>query len=273
LLVNEEGSTLSSLGKFVADGTLAEKLAAAQEKVRQAPSEAAPRVYLFQLQAVLGLWEKALIQLQAAASFDPGAMPMAQIYREAVRAEVFRDEVFSGKRLPRILGEPKDWMGGLVESLKRVASGEFEAADSLRADALEKVEAAGGKIDGVQFEWLADADSRLGPVFEVIVNGQYFWVAQDSLAEIKIDAPVDLRDTVWAVCKLRLKNDGEQAALMPVRYPVNRTQSDALLLARMTEWMNPGMDTWCGQGQRMFTSESGDHALLDTRSISFDQAQ
>lgn len=263
---------MSSLEKFIVDGTLAEKLATAQEKVRKSPSDAAARVYLFQLQAVLGLWEKALIQLQTAASFDPGAIPMAQIYREAIRAEVFRDEVFAGKRLPRILGEALDWMAGLTESLKHVAAGDFEKADSLRNEALEKVAPVSGRIDAINFEWLADADSRLGPVFEVIVNGQYFWVAQDSIAELKIDAPIDLRDTIWAVCTLTLKNEGKQPALMPVRYPINPEQSDALLLARMTEWVNPGLDTWCGQGQRMFTSESGDHALLDTRSIVFDSA-
>jgi type VI secretion system protein ImpE len=263
---------LSSPQKFVIDGTLTEKLAAAQEKVRQSPSDVGLRVYLFQLQAVLGLWEKALIQLQAAATFDPGALPMAQIYREAIRAEVFRNEVFSAKRMPHILGEPPAWMAGMVESLKYVAAGDLLKAASLRQDALDKAPPIAGRINDVKFEWLADADSRLGPVFEVIVNGRYFWVAQDSLAEIKIDAPVDLRDTVWAVCTLRLKNEGEQAALIPARYPIRPSLADALLLARMTEWTNAGSDTWCGHGQRMLTSDSGDHALLDVRSITFDPA-
>jgi type VI secretion system protein ImpE len=257
--------------KFVADLSLAEKLKAAQDAVRKHPDAAAARVYLFQLQAVLGLWDKALIQLQAAAQFDPAAIPMAQMYREAMRAEAFRSDVFAGKRTPNVLGTPPDWIGSLIESLKLLGANEFEAAAELRTNALESAETYPGTLDDVAFDWIADADARIGPVFEIIMNGQYYWAPQQDIASIKFDAPVDLRDLVWSVCTLRFRNGGEQTALMPVRYPVTASLSDPLLLSKLTEWEDVGAETWCGRGQRMFATSSVDAAMLDVRHIEFHQ--
>jgi type VI secretion system protein ImpE len=255
--------------KFVADLSLEEKLKAAQETVRKNPDVAASRVYLFQLQSVMHLWEKALIQLQAAAQFDPAAIPMAQMYREAIRAEVFRSEVFAGKRLPNIFGTPPDWIGSVIESLKLLNNGETGAAATLRDGALESAHTYAGAIDGAPFEWLADADSRIGPVFEAVINGQYFWVPQTELASIKFDAPADLRDVVWSVCTIHLKNGGEQTALMPVRYPSKEKLTDELLLARLTEWHDAGDGNWIGRGQRMFATDAGECSLLDVRLVEF----
>jgi len=63
--------------------------------IRANPADARLRTYLFQLCAIRGDWERALAQLQVAAQLSPIALAMAQTYREAVRAEVFRAEVFS----------------------------------------------------------------------------------------------------------------------------------------------------------------------------------
>ena len=39
-----------------------------------------------------------------------------------------------------------------------------------------------GSLNGQPFEWVADADSRLGPVMEAIINGRYYWVPFARLA-------------------------------------------------------------------------------------------
>ena len=66
------------------------------------------------------------------------------------------------------------------------------------------------------FDWIADADSRLGPVLEVVLNGRYTWVPFDALSKVSIDAPEDLRDMVWLPAQLMFDNGGEVIAMVGV---------------------------------------------------------
>ena len=244
------------------------ELARLQSEIRARPSEPALRIYLFQLLAVLGDWPRALAQLQACAQLSPDAVPMARTYREAVRCEVLRAEVFAGKRAPQLLGEPPEWVAPLIRALDRIAAGDITAAAQLRASAFEAAPATSGSLDGESFDWIADADSRLGPICEAIVNGQYYWIPFAHLRSIRIDPPADLRDLVWAGAKLVFANGGESVALIPTRYPGSEASGDdALKLARRTEWKDLGEDTFVGLGQRMWTTDAGEKALLEVRSV------
>ncbi len=78
--------------------------------------------------------------------------------------------------------------------------------------------ASAGDIDGQPFEWIADADSRLGPVLEAVINGRYYWVPFSRLSRIQIEPPEDLRDMVWMPAHLQFENGGESVALIPTRY-------------------------------------------------------
>lgn len=247
---------------------LAGELKRLQSEVRAHPEDIKLRTYLFQLLAVNGEWQRALNQLQVCAQLSAGAIPMAQTYREAIRCEVFRGEVFAGTRTPQILGEPPVWMGLLVEALEKFAKGHVAAAEDLRAQALDQALATPGTIDGKPFEWIADADSRLGPVCEAIIDGKYYWVPFERLVQVKIEAPTDLRDFVWTAAQLKLSTDAVQLALLPVRYPgTEASDKEALRLSRMTAWHEAGPDTFVGLGQRMWATDAGEFSLLDTREI------
>ena len=65
--------------------------------MRQAPRDARLRTFLFQLFCLFGEWDRAVIQLTAAAELDPLALPMAQTYRAAIRCEMLRAKVFAGE--------------------------------------------------------------------------------------------------------------------------------------------------------------------------------
>ena len=87
-----------------------------QGEVRIRPSDASLRVFLFQLYTVMGRFEKAVTQLQLAASLDPEAMMLGQIFEPLVESEIHRREVFAGKRAPLIFGEPDPWIGMLIQA-------------------------------------------------------------------------------------------------------------------------------------------------------------
>jgi len=239
-----------------------------ESEIRASPSDARLRTYLFQLLAIRGDWQRAISQLQVSAQLDPIALAMAQTYREAVRAEVFRAEVFAGRKQPSFLGQPPAWAGLLLESMKLVAEGHVDKAEAMRDDALESAPESSGKIDGRAFAWIADADSRIGPVCEAVVDGKYVWIPFENLARLRIEAPTDLRDLVWAAAQLQLVNGGETVALIPSRYPGSEASKDpAIRMSRKTEWREAGEATYIGLGQRMWATDAGEYPILDTREI------
>ena len=158
----------------------------------------------------------------------------------------------------------------LTKQALRQGRGESELAEDLRQRAFDGAPAIAGTIDGVPFEWLADADMRLGPVLEAFVNGKYYWIPYARLAHIKIEPPEDLRDCVWMPAHLQFENGGETLALIPTRYEGSENSADGeLQLARKTEWRELRPEVWIGSGQRVLGSDAGEYALMDVREILF----
>jgi type VI secretion system protein ImpE len=242
-----------------------------RKMIQKHPQRSDLRIFLFQIYCVQGEWMKAGTQLDVLLELDPSSKPMVETYREALRCEALRREVFDGKRSPLVLGAPQDWLAMMIEALRVDAEGRPDAAAALRAGALEAAPATSGKLDDVPFAWLADADSRLGPVLEAIVNGKYYWVPISRLLRIEIDKPADLRDFVWAPATLTLENGAASVALIPTRYPGTERETDnALRLARATDWREQPGGAWHGVGQRMLTTDQAEIALLDVRVVSLD---
>lgn len=252
--------------------TLAAQLQDLQAQVKRDASSAKLRIHLFQLLCVMGRWQRALEQLQLCAQLDAKALPMAQMYREAIRCELFRIEVFAGRRTAQVMGKPPPWIGLLMEALRHDASGQTSAAGEMRAQAMDAAEPTPCSVDGVSCGWLMDGDARLGPVCEVFTNGQYYWLPFESCAGIQVDLPTDLRDLVWSPAQLMLPNEGQVPVLIPTRYPepaqLDPAIADQLRQSRATHWMEHGPDAWFGVGQRVWMSDVGEHPILDTRLIS-----
>ncbi len=250
------------------DGNLAECLNVLHEQIRNDPSDSRYRIFLFQLLCVLGDWDRASTQLDVLKDLEASAFPMVQTYREVLKCEILREAVFSGKQSPTVFGDPQRWMALLMEALRLTVQQEFSKALELRQQALELAPVTSGTVDGVPFSWVADADSRLGPVLEVIINGTYYWVPFDQISEIDIEQPEDLRDFVWAPAHFIWTNGGETVGLIPSRYPGSETSDDSQIrLARKTEWLEPSPNYFEGLGQRIITTDSEEFSLLDARTI------
>jgi type VI secretion system protein ImpE len=237
-----------------------------KQEVRKAPRDARLRVFLFQLFCVFAEWDRALTQLTVAAELDPASLPMAQTYRAVIRCEVLRERVFAGTRTPTMLGEPAAWMSLLVEANRVLATGATQQAAGLRDSAFAEAPEAPGRLDGKPFAWIADADQRLGPVLEAIVEGKYYWVPFTRLRRLAIDPPADLRDQVWMPAQFTWATGGESVGFIPTRYPGSAAADEQLALSRRTEWHAVG--EWeLGLGQRMWTTDADEVALMDVRRL------
>jgi type VI secretion system protein ImpE len=255
----------------VREGHLQEALLELQEQVRDDPANVKPRIFLFQLLAVLGEWNRALTQLNVVGEMDAGALAMVEAYREALRCEVLRSEIFAGQRSPMIFGEPEQWIALLTEALRLTAQGRHPESRPLRKMAFDAAPAAAGTIDGTRFEWIADADTRLGPVLEAVVNGKYYWIPFHRIQRIQIDIPSDLRDLVWMPAHFSWANGGEAVGMIPTRYAGSEAHEDnTIRMARKTEWTELGEDMFIGRGQRMLATDAGEHSLMDVRDIQLD---
>ncbi len=253
---------------YLRSGQLDEALAALKEAIKQAPADGKKRVFLFQLLCVLGQWDKADTQLQVLGDMDAESMLMAQIFRPALPCEALRGEIFAGKRSPLIFGEPAEWIGLLVQANQLLAEGQVAAASDLRERAFEAAPATAGKMNDQPFEWIADADSRLGPMLEAIIDGKYYWVPFFRIRSIRIEPPQDLRDMVWTTAQFIWANGGQNPGFIPTRYPGTDSLGDSgLRLARRTEWEEKAGETYVGFGQRMLATDVAETPLLEVRSI------
>jgi type VI secretion system protein ImpE len=254
--------------EFLQAGQLEDSLTALEAQVRAEPADAKLRVFLFQLLSTMGNWERALSQLNIAAELDALNLLMAQVCGAALNCEVLRAEIFAGKRSPLVFGEPDEWVGLLVQANQMIAEGKYKASQKLRERAFDLAPAIAGSVDGMAFEWIADADTRLGPVLEAIVDGKYYWIPFTAIKRIKIEPPADLRDMVWIPTYFTWVNGGETAGLIPTRYPNSESSKDnAIRLARKTEWIELPEGVYLGLGQRILTTDKDEFPLLQIRQM------
>ncbi|MPM83398.1 hypothetical protein SDC9_130462 [bioreactor metagenome] len=108
-------------------------------------------------------------------------------------------------------------------------------------------------------------------MLEVFVNGDYYWLPFESIVEIKLETPADLRDLVWLPAHIKLVNEGMHPMLLPARYPlVEGVAEDGHLRSRLTSWTETAEGDYIGHGVKVFTTNSREMSLLDVRQIRLD---
>jgi type VI secretion system protein ImpE len=222
-----------------------------QNEVRRRPADAKLRTFLAQVLILTGDWDRALNQLTVMGELDAGALHMKHAYTAAIQCE--------------------RWIALLLQSLSVSAQGRSAQAAALRAQALEEAPVTAGTLNGEPFEWLADADSRLGPVLEVLLNGSYYWVPFARIRRIEFEKPADARDLVWIPAQFTWSNAGEAMGFVPVRYPGSELSADdAVRMSRKTEWQALGDEAFAGLGQRILATSATELGLLEVREVTLD---
>ncbi len=238
------------------------------ERIKVEPLKASHRVALAHLRLLQKEHAKALQQLQVACQIEPQWQTQAQMIRVLLRAELQRAAVFEGKIKPDLVSPPPVWLACMTEALKQAP----EQAAVLRAEAFEQAPESSGFVNArTSFEWLNDGDSRLGPVFELITGGSYYWVPMCDVRRVEflpVEQPTDL---LWRGVKMSLKNTlvVDRFCHMPMRYP--DYPGGVLSQGMETEWLssNAGLEEWFGVGQRLWFTETNEHAMADVCVIEF----
>lgn len=256
-----------SAADYIKTGRLNDALQAVQAEIRANGADAALRMSLVQLLCVMGNWERAHAQLEVLDSLGDEYKGWTRMVAQALLGERLRRDVFAGETTPLVLGEPQPWMAQLIQALK---PGNPESQAALRHQAFDTAAAVPVRIEGRDWPWLADADSRLGPVLEGIMEGKYYWIPLERIRSLRIDPPTDLRHLVWSPAQVTWVTGGQSTLLIPTRYPGSESVlDDRVRLARLTTWEDLGAGQFRGLGQRLFTAGEQDFPLLDVRTIEF----
>lgn len=218
-------------------GRLDEAVAALGAELRDRPGDAHARVFLFELLCFAGEHDRAERQLAAVAHGSREAEQGAWLYRSALHAERTRQALFAAGTAP----------AGPVRPVT-------------------------GRLNGVEFSSLADADPRIGARLEVFAAGQYTLFPLEQLAEIRMEPPARLRDLLWAPARVQAALDTPDAALgevfLPVLAPLSWWHPDgAVRLGRMTAWVNGPDGTPVPAGQKLLRVDGEEVPFLEVREL------
>jgi type VI secretion system protein ImpE len=225
-------------------GKLNEAIEALGVEVRNNPTDARRRTFLFELLCFKGDYDRAEKHLNLLADTSPDARVGAILYFSALHGERLRQDLFEKKDYP-VLHDTEDTRGGT--------------------------------LNGTPFETLEDSDPRVGPRLELFAAGAYLWIPFEHIESIEMEAPKRLRDLLWAPALVRtgpkFKDKELGEVLLPVLAPFSwRHADDNVKLGRATEWAEvDGISV--PFGQRVISVDGEDVPLLEIRKIEFTSAE
>jgi type VI secretion system protein ImpE len=218
-------------------GRLDEAIDALGAEVRDNPTDAQRRAFLFELLCFAGQYDRAEKHLNVLGSGGRNAEMGALLYHAALHAERLRQEMFAKESFP-------------ISSAKVV----------------------GGTINGQAFTSITDADPRIGARLEVFAAGQYMWLPFEHIETVRVDPPKKLRDLLWAPAIVRPAKTfqglelGE--ALLPAIAPLTWRHPDAAVrLGRVTEWKDLSDGDQAPIGQKMLLVDDEEFPMLELREL------
>ncbi|MBW6400962.1 tetratricopeptide repeat protein [Roseomonas sp. HJA6] len=261
---------MTTAGEAFKAGDIEGAVAAAMATVKASPRDAGARWLLSEMLLFAGDYERADRALDAVIEETPS--PTVMEFRQLLRAEVARRQVFTEGRVPKFQGEdPTDAQKAAAHAVTLLRAGDTAGAAAAAAEVETLRPRAPGKIDGVAFEDLRDADDVLAAIVEVHTSGgEYMWVPVERLRALSFDEPKRPRDLYWRRCSIEMKDGQEGVVYVPTIYPwTAKTLPNPLRLGRGTEWQDDN-GLVRGLGMREFLVGEEAKTLAELTEVTFD---
>ena len=233
-----------------------------QQRVRDEPACLSHRVALAQLLSASGQWQRAAQQLAHLGKADAAYQRFSRLYTEAIHGEERRTSVFEGRTLAHLRAKAPEWLRQYAQLFQ-------QHAGVISETFMDDVPAIGGMVDETPFDVLLDGDSRIGPVFETILEGEYTWLAQEEIREVRFYPPKTVHDLIWRQAVVKTVDGVEHPALVPARYSGSEQRETAHALARKTEWLELPDQRYHGIGQRVLYADDADYSMLQINRLVF----
>ncbi len=257
-------------GSLFREGRLADAVAAANAQVRAAPADLGARLLLAELLVFAGNLERADVILDACGDLDPSVAVVVAEFRQLVRGEMARRQVFRDGRVPEFLGDPTATQRAALAAILALRNG--DAAEAGRQAALGEAERAhpsGMAAD--PFDDLRDADDVVAGSFEVITTtGKYFWIPAERVTLLEFHPPRRPRDLYWRRATMEVAGGPDGEVYLPAIYAGEPDATDEYRLGRATDWRQSG-DAAPVRGVGAVTLLVGEEAatLMELTSLTF----
>jgi type VI secretion system protein ImpE len=265
-------ATQQTAATLLRAGKLDEAVAAAQAALRKAPTDLNARVLLGELLAFTGNLERADVLLDAASAIDPTTAIVVAEFRQLIRADMARRQLFRDGRVPEFLSDPTETQRLQLAALVTLRAGDLAEA-ARQAEAAEAVRPLTPGYHGeVAFDDLRDADDLLAGSFEVLTTtGKYFWIPTERVATLEFHAPKRPRDLLWRRASMSVTDGPDGEVYLPAIYAADEPMTDALRLGRETDWRQAEAGSVRGVGQRVFMVGDDAVAMMELGNIRFDR--
>jgi type VI secretion system protein ImpE len=251
-------------------GNLKGAIEAALAFVKSNPTNPSARIFLFELSAFAGDWERAKRQLDVIGHQDTTAMIGSKIYEQCVIAENKRADFFSKGTKPEFLATPPDYVYGILTANNRVREGNLAEARELLDKVDEQRPAFPCKINGADAVDFRDYNDLTSCILEVIIKDSYAWVPFEQIEKITFAEPKSLRDHFWLQATLETDNGTNGDVFIPALYNDSwRSADDQIRLGKVTDWRDFGNDIFVGEGTKLFAVGTEHKTILDLQTIEF----
>jgi type VI secretion system protein ImpE len=247
-------------------GRLGDALAAQLAEVKANPADQGRRLFLFELAAFAGDWDRARRQLDAVKYDDLEQDAAVQAYRVLLDGEDHRARVFRDAVLPEFLIPPPRWVFDRLEAVAELKAGRPAAAAERVATSDAAAAPVAGMLNSAPVVGLRDADDLFGPIIEVMAKGVYYWVPLEQVESLAANPPKFPRDLIWFPARMAVKDGPAGEVYLPTRYPGTEAAADeAMKLARATDWPEPGDGPVRGLGLRLLAAGEEAVAITELR--------
>jgi type VI secretion system protein ImpE len=250
-------------------GKLSDAITASLEQVRGAPTDRGKRLFLAELCCFSGDLDRADKQLDVLFTPDAPDAPQLVLFRQLVRGELARREVFTQGRVPEFLARPSDALRMRLEALIHLREKRASEAAELLAKAEDRRPVVTGTCDGTAFDDWRDLDDITAAVLEVITaNGNYYWVPLESIELLEFHKPERARDLYWRPAHLIVKDGPDGVVYVPALYYGSHTSADETMkLGRGTTWFGGETEPYRGAGLREFLVGDSSKSILEIEKI------
>ncbi|WP_144299531.1 type VI secretion system accessory protein TagJ [Elioraea rosea] len=259
-------------GALFQAGRLDDAIAAANAAVRAAPADPGPRLLLAEFLLFTGNAQRADTLLDALTTLEPAVAVPVAAFRQLLRAEQARRQVWLEGRVPEFLGPAPAHVMRLLEALVALRGGDAAEAARLAHEAEASRPPSAGSADGKAFDDFRDADDLCAGFLEVLTTtGKYFWIPTDRIIEAEFHPAQRPRDLFWRRVTMSVREGPEGDVFVPALYLASgeAAQPDAVRLGRATEWEGGEGSPVRGLGQRMFLVGEEGRTVMELAHLTF----
>jgi type VI secretion system protein ImpE len=252
-------------------GKVTEAIAALVEEVKKNPLDAARRGFLCELLCITGEFDRADAQLETIGKQDAKAAVAIALFRQLIRAEQARRQLFDEGRLPEFLDKPGDRLQLHLKATIALREGNAAEAAELLEQAEKLTPQLSGRCGDASFEGFRDLDDLTSSFFEVYTStGKYYWIPFEQVVSVEIRPIESPRDLLWRRASMVVRNGPEGDVYLPAVYAGTGAETDQnLWLGRGTDWRPQASNIVRGVGQRMFLVGETDVPLHELTIIEF----